>query len=62
MNIQLKNFINNFRINYNGKINSTRIEMLNDSLSIKIEFITSDAQTITKEIIIKLTPKINNTK
>ena len=58
----VENFINNFRINYNGKINSTRIEMLNDSLSIKIEFITSDAQTITKEIIIKLTPKINNTK
>lgn len=51
----IETFLNDFRVNYNGKIRSTRKEILKNNLIIKIEFLTSDNQTINKEIIIRLT-------
>ena len=50
----IENFLNSFRINYNGKPNFTRKEMLENNLIIKLGFITEDKEKINKEIVIKL--------
>lgn len=53
-------FINEFRINYNGKTISTRREILNNQIVIKLEFTTENNQNISKEIVIDLTQTEND--
>lgn len=55
-------FINDFRINYNGNITSTRREILDNKLYIKIEFTTKDNKQISKEMIFDLIPIKNDKK
>ena len=57
----IENFLNEFRINYNGEITSSRKEILKNKITIKLEFETEDGKIINKEILVKLTP-IENEK
>lgn len=58
----IKEFINSFRINYNGKLNSTKKEIIKNKIIIKLEFTTEDNIIINNEIIVKLRPVKSNKK
>ena len=53
--ISIETILNEFRINYNGKINTTRKEFINNEFIIDIEFTTEDNQIINEKIPLKLT-------
>jgi len=56
----VENFINSFKINYNGETNSSRREILKNKIIIKIKFIIEENRIINKEIPLKLTPVKND--
>lgn len=58
----IEDIISNLRINYNGNMTSTKREILNNKIIIKLIFITENDEKINKEITLKINPTNSNKK
>ena len=56
----VRKFVENFKVNYNGNLENSKDEIINDGLTINISFLTLNNEIITKEIETKLTISENN--
>jgi len=58
----IESFLQSFRVNYNGEIDFTRKEILENNIVIKLVFVTEANEKINKEIVVKLTSIENDQK